>query len=368
MVRSDRRTGNLLHRIEAGEIALLDHADLDQEAAGGLIARSVACVLDAADALTGAVPNAGPLMLERAGIMLIDQLGSDAFTAIRDGDRVTVTLDGVVERDGLEIARGRVLAGEQLEAALRRASRNLGAVLESFVRSTVDYLERERDLILQGEGVPDVRTPIAGRGCVVVIRASDHRAELQALRTYLKEQRPVLIAVDAAADALLEMGFKPDLIVGDMDAVSSQVLASGAELVVHAYPDGRAPGLERVRALGLDAALFPSIGTSEDLALLLAYERGAELIVPVGGHDNLVEFLDKGRSGRSSTFIVRLKVGPKLIDARSVSQLYRTGVRTRDLVLLVVSATAALAAAAMLFPGPRLFVQETVDMFLDLFR
>ena len=367
-VRSDRRTKNLLHRIEAGEIALLDHADLDQAAAEGLIDREVAAVLNVADALSGSYPNAGPLVLQRAGIPLIDQLGTDAFTAIRDGERITVSTDGVVERDGLEIARGRVLAGEVLDAAMRRATRNLGVVLESFVRNTVEYLEREHDLILQGDGVPDIKTPIAGRGCVVVVRGNEHRADLVTLRTYLREQRPVLIAVDGAADALIEMGYKPDLIVGDMDSVSSTALTSGAELVVHAYPDGRAPGLERVRALGLDAALFPSLGTSEDIALLLAYEHGADLIVAVGGHDNLVEFLDKGRSGMSSTFIVRLKVGPKLIDAKGVNRLYRSGVKTRDLVLLSVSASGAMVTAAMIFPGPRLFVQQSIDLLVELWR
>jgi uncharacterized membrane-anchored protein len=367
-VRADRRTKNLLHRIEEGEIALLDHADLDQPSAEGLVDRGVAAVLNVADALSGSYPNAGPLVLERAGVLLIDQLGADAFTALRDGERITVHPDGVVERDGLEIARGRVLAGEELDTAMRRATRNLGVVLESFVRNTVEYLERERELILQGEGVPEIRTPIRGRGCVVVVRGNEHRADLVTLRTYIREQRPVLIAVDGAADALLEVGYKPDLIVGDMDSISSQALTSGAELVVHAYPDGRAPGLERVRALGLDAALFPSLGTSEDIALLLAYEHGADLIVSVGGHDNLVEFLDKGRSGMSSTFIVRLKVGPKLVDAKGVNRLYHSSVRTRDLVLLTVAAAGAMGVAAMIIPGPRLFIRQSWDLLIELFR
>lgn len=367
-LRADHRTKNLLHRIASGEVALIDHEDLDQASAEGLVERRVAAVLNAADSITGAYPNAGPLVLERAGIPLIDQLGADAFNAVSEGEKVEIAADGKVMRGGVAIAEGRLLSGDNLAEAMRRANRNLGVALESFVRNTVDYLEHERELLLLGEGIPELRTALNGRPVVVVVRGNGHRADLATLRGYLREQKPVIIAVDGAADTLLDLGYKADLIVGDMDSVSSQALTAGSELVVHAYPDGRAPGLERVRALGLEAAILPSLGTSADIALLLAYEKGADLIVSVGAHDNLVEFLDKGRQGMSSTFIVRLKVGPKLVDAKGVNRLYRSSVRTRDLVLLVGSAMAAMVTAALVFPGPRLFVRQSLDALVELFR
>ncbi|MFP5225655.1 MAG: putative cytokinetic ring protein SteA [Actinomycetota bacterium] len=365
--RIDRRTKNLLHRIRSGEIAVIDHEDLDQAAAEGLVQRSVAAVLNARASVSGTYPNAGPMVLERAGIPLVD-VGPEILATLKDGDEVSIAEDGTVERGGVTVATGTILRGEALAAAMKVAYRNLGDTLERFVRNTADYLERERDLILEGTGVPEIRTQIEGRDAVIVVRGNEHRADLQTLRPYLREQRPVMVAVDGAADALLDLGYRPDIIVGDMDSVSSEALTCGAELIVHAYPDGRAPGLDRIHALGLQAVVFPSIGTSEDLALLLAYEKGANLLVAVGAHDNLVEFLDKGRAGMASTFVVRLKVGPKLVDAKGVNRLYRSSVRSRDLIAFVVTASAAMVTAAMIFPGPRLFVRQTLDLMVEAFR
>jgi uncharacterized membrane-anchored protein len=209
----------------------------------------------------------------------------------------------------------------------------------------MEYLKQERDLLLDGVGVPAVETPIAGRHCLIVVRGYDYKADLDVLRPYIREFKPVLIGVDGGADALVEAGYTPDMIIGDMDSVSDDVLRCGAEVIVHAYPDGRAPGLARVNQLGVAALTFPAAATSEDLALLLADEKGASLIVAVGTHWTLVEFLDKGRAGMASTFLTRLKVGGKLVDAKGVSRLYRQTISGSSLLLLVLSALAAMAAA-----------------------
>jgi uncharacterized membrane-anchored protein len=165
------------------------------------------------------------------------------------------------------------------------------------------------------------------------------------LRPYIREFKPVLIGVDGGADALVEAGYTPDIIIGDMDSVTDDVLRCGAEVIVHAYPDGRAPGLARVHQLGVSAVTFPAAATSEDLAMLLADEKGASLLVAVGTHATLVEFLDKGRGGMASTFLTRLKVGGKLVDAKGVSRLYRQNISGSSLLLLVLSAIAAMASA-----------------------
>lgn len=365
--RVDRRTKDLIHRLRPGEIAIIAHEDLDQLAAEDLVSRGASAVINAHRSITGRYPNAGPLVLSRAGVPLLDAVGDDIFDRLADGD--TVRLHGTwVYRGEDQIATGTLLEGETLERAIADAQRSLGAELERFVRNTIEYIRTERDLVLHGAGMPTMRTPIAGRPAVVIVRGTDHRKDLATIRGYIRDVRPVLIAVDGAADALIEDGLKPDIIIGDMDSVSTGSLTCGAELVVHAYPDGRAPGLDRITGLGLEAQVFASAGTSEDIALLLAYESGADLIVAVGAHDNMVEFLDKGRAGMASTFITRLKVGPKLVDAKGVNRLYRTQVRTRDMVFLVTSAVGAMGVAAYITPATNLWVRLQLDRVADFFR
>ncbi len=343
-VRLDRRTKRLVGRLRPGDIAVIDHVDLDRVAADSLVAVGVAAVLNAKPSVSGRYPNLGPEVLIQAGIPLVDDLGEQLFDRLREGDAVRVEGD-TVRRDGEPVAQGRRQDMESVAKAMADAREGLSVQLEAFAANTMDYLKLERDLLLDGVGVPDVETRISGRHCLIVVRGYDYKADLDVLRPYIREFKPVLIGVDGGADALVEAGYTPDMIVGDMDSVSDDVLCCGAEVVVHAYPDGRAPGLARVNRLGVPAIAFPAAATSEDIALLLADEKGASLIVAVGTHWTLVEFLDKGRAGMASTFLTRLKVGGKLVDAKGVSRLYRHSMSGSSLLLLVLSAIAAMASA-----------------------
>jgi uncharacterized membrane-anchored protein len=343
-VRLDRRTKRLVGRLRPGEIAVIDHVDLDRVAADSLVASGVAAVLNAKPSVSGRYPNLGPEVLIQAGIPLVDDLGEQLFDRLREGDFVRVEGDAVL-LDGETVAQGRRQDTESVAKAMADAREGLSVQLEAFAANTMEYLKQERDLLLDGVGVPDVETRIAGRHCLIVVRGYDYKADLDVLRPYIREFKPVLIGVDGGADALVEAGYTPDMIVGDMDSVSDDVLRCGAEVVVHAYPDGRAPGLARVHQLGLQATAFPAAATSEDIAMLLADEKGASLIVAVGTHATLVEFLDKGRGGMASTFLTRLKVGGKLVDAKGVSRLYRHSMSGSSLLLLVLSAIAAMASA-----------------------
>jgi uncharacterized membrane-anchored protein len=343
-VRLDRRTKRLVGRLRPGEIAVIDHVDLDRVAADSLVASGVAAVLNAKPSVSGRYPNLGPEVLIQAGIPLVDDLGEQLFDRLREGDFVRVDGDAVL-LDGEPVAQGRRQDTESVAKAMADAREGLSVQLEAFAANTMEYLKQERDLLLDGVGVPDVETRIAGRHCLIVVRGYDYKADLDVLRPYIREFKPVLIGVDGGADALVEAGYTPDMIVGDMDSVSDDVLRCGAEVVVHAYPDGRAPGLARVHQLGLQATAFPAAATSEDIAMLLADEKGASLIVAVGTHATLVEFLDKGRGGMASTFLTRLKVGGKLVDAKGVSRLYRHSMSGSSLLLLVLSAIAAMASA-----------------------
>ncbi|HET9518090.1 MAG TPA: putative cytokinetic ring protein SteA [Actinoplanes sp.] len=342
--RLDRRTKRLVGRLRPGEIAVIDHVDIDRVAADSLVAVGVLAVLNAKPSISGRYPNLGPEVLVQAGITLIDDLGESVFERIRDGVAVTIE-DNTVLVDGEAVAHGVRQDAETVAKSMADAREGLSVQLEAFAANTMDYLKQERDLLLDGIGVPDVETAIAGRHVLIVVRGYDYKADLDVLRPYIREYKPVLIGVDGGADALVESGYAPDMIIGDMDSVTDDVLRCGAEIVVHAYPDGRAPGLARVHGLGVPAVTFPAAATSEDLAMLLADEKGATLIVAVGTHANLIEFLDKGRGGMASTFLTRLKIGGKLVDAKGVSRLYRQNISGSSLLLLVLAAVAAMTSA-----------------------
>ena len=346
-VRLDRRTKNLTKRLRPGEIAVIHHADLDRVSAEALVKADVAAVVNAVPSVSGRYPNLGPGLLLDAGIPLIDDVGEQIFTDVHEGDRLTLDGGRLVGRSGDVVAEGTLVTREALDEQLRLAQEGLSDQIEAFTHNTMTYLREEKELLLEGVGVPDVRTEIEGRHVLIVVRGYDYRSDLDALRPYITEYRPLLMGVDGGADALREAGYRPDMIIGDMDSCSDETLRCGAELVVHAYHDGRAPGLERIERLGLQAVVFPALGTSEDAAMLLADSKGASVIVAVGTHASLVEFLDKGRAGMASTFLTRLRVGPKLVDAKGVSRIYRSQIKTWHLMLFVLSGIVALTTALL---------------------
>ena len=341
--RVGSRTKDLTKRLKPGDVAVIDHVDIDRVAADALVTAGPAAVLNAARSTSGRYPNAGPGILVEAGIVLVDDLGPGVMS-LPEG--ATVTVDGGrVLVDGATVAEGTRQDAATVEADMVTSREGLSEEIENFAENTMTYLRKERDLLLDGVGVPDVSTRIDGRHVLIVVRGYHYREDLAMLRSYITENRPVLVGVDGGADAIIDAGWKPDMIVGDMDSVSDRALSSGAEIVVHAYRDGNAPGLERVRDLGVEPVVFPATGTSEDIAMLLADDKGAELIVAVGTHATLVEFLDKGRAGMASTFLTRLRVGGKLVDAKGVSRLYRTRISNLQLTLLSLAGVAAVLAA-----------------------
>jgi uncharacterized membrane-anchored protein len=344
VVRLDRRTKNLTKRLKPGEIAIIDHVDLDRVSAEALVDCRVSAVVNVADSISGRYPNLGPEILVEAGIPLVDGIGREVFSVLHEGENVRLH-DGILYRGEEVVAKGLVQDSESVAQLMDDARAGLSTQLEAFTANTLEYLRQERDLLLDGVGVPAVHTAMDGKHVLIVVRGYDYREDLVALRPYIREYRPVLIGVDGGADALVENGYVPDLIVGDMDSVKDETLKCGAEVVVHAYRNGHAPGSERLERLGVDSIEFPATGTSEDVAMLLADSKGASLIVAVGTHNSLVEFLDKGRSGMASTFITRLRVGAKLVDAKGVSRLYRSRVSTMQVVALIAAGLFALGVA-----------------------
>jgi uncharacterized membrane-anchored protein len=355
--RLGRKTKQLVKRLDAGDVAIIDHADLDRIAAEDLVATGVRAVVNVSPFSTGRYPNAGPLLLARAGVHLIDAPAAPLFEELRDGDPVAI-VGGEVRRNGTVLAAGRVLAAPELAEELSEHRQRIDEALAAFAENTIARLREEGELLAGRIELPRTSTVFRDRHVLIVVRGTTYRKDLRALRAYIRDVHPVLVGVDGGADAILEEGLRPDLVLGDMDSSSDEALRCGAELVVHAYPDGHAPGRARLERLGLEHKTIRAVGTSEDVAMLLASEKGAGLIVSVGAHFNLVEFLDKARGGMSSTFLTRLRVGELLVDAKGVSRLYNPGVSGSQMALLLAALLILLAIVVAKTPA----LSDLVDL------
>ncbi len=352
--RLDRRTKNLTKRLQAGDVAIIDHQDLDRVSADALIRCQVSAVINVAASISGRYPNLGPQLLIEAGIPLVDDVGPDVFEQVKEGQQVRLDGETLYLAEAV-VAKGTRQTAASVAAALATAKEGLAEQLKAFVTNTFEYINRDSELLIEGIRIPTLRTSLADRHTLVVAGGYRFREDLQALRAYIREFKPVIIGVDGGANALIEAGYWPDLIVGDMDSVSDKALKCGAEIVVHAYRNGYAPGLARVQDLGVESVTLPADGTSEDVAVLLADEAGARLIVTVGMRFGLVEFLDKGRSGMASAVLTRIRVGDKIVDAKGVSRLYQSRISGRSLALLAVAALLPIIALAWT-PTGRLYV------------
>jgi uncharacterized membrane-anchored protein len=363
--RLDRRTKRLVKRLGPNDIAIIDHAELDRVSAEELVESGVRVVVNVSPSLSHRFPNPGPLELVRSGVCLIDAPGAPLFEQLRDGDDLAVR-GASVFHNGTRLATGRELTPDELADELAEQQSRVIEALGSFADNTMRFLRDEGRLLTEGITLPQLRTRFRDRHALVIARGPGYKKDLAIVRHYIREFRPVLVAVDGGADALLEAGYRPDVIVGDMDSVSDRALTCGAELVVHAYEDGQAPGRDRVDGMGLPSVAVPMPGISEDLAMLLAYEKGADLIVAVGTHFNLIEFLERNRAGMSSTFLTRLKVGEVLVDARGVSRLFRQRAGLWPLVAFGLAALAVMVAVVIGSPDLRDFISALVERILSM--
>lgn len=350
-VRLGRKTKDLVKRIGPGDIAVIRHRNLDRIAAEDLVSSGVRTVLNNEPSSDDKYPNRGPLILVEAGMRLVDFPDADLFDLLSEGEMVELRGPELL-RDGVVVATG----VEQFEAGLKiniaRQQENIGRALAAFAENTVAHIREEGDLLSGDLDLPETRTNFRGRHVLIVVRGPDYKRDLKALHAYIRDVKPVLVGVDGGADAIRKAGHRPDMILGDMDSATDETLESGAELIVHGYSDGRAPGRQRLIDLGVDHTVLPSVGTSQDVAMLMAFEKGADLIVTVGAHFNLIEFLDKDRDGMSSTFLTRLRIGEVLIDAKGVSRLYNPGLSVGALLLFL--GTFLVLAVIVILSSPAL--------------
>lgn len=384
-IRIDRRTKTLLRRLRPGDVAVIDHLDVDRATAEALLDCGVAAVVNASPFISGRYPNLGPELLAKSGVLLLDDVGADVFAKVTDG--VVARLhEGRLYVDGVPLLSGRELSADDIHEMMDDARDGLTTQLQSFTHNTTEFLRREQDLLLHGQGAPKLRTNLDGRPVVIVVRGYDYREDLRRLKRYIREQRPVLVGVNAGADALLAAGHHPDVVVVGEEglaqgnranegwAVSDKALRGAGEVVLHTDRAGRAVGSDRLDRIGIRPQHFPASGTSEDIAMLLADISGASLIVCVGSHATLDEFLDRHRSGLASTFLTRLRVGPKLVDAKGVPQLYSGRVRIWHLLLVLLAGIIALLVAVSITPvgqewwtSAQATVHDINDQFQGLF-
>lgn len=347
-VKKDKKTKNLISRLKSGDIALISHRDLDELAAMSLVEAKVKCVINADKTISGRYPNKGPSILFEANIPLYET-ALNVFDDINENQIIKISQNKIVTENDITY-NCQFLDEASMKELLDIGYKNIENELDRFIENTLDYAKKEKDIVLGKIKIPNIETHIKDKHVLIVVRGKDYKKDLTAIKMYINEMKPVLVGVDGGGDALLEFGYTPDIVIGDMDSISDKCLKEAKEIIVHAYSNGKAPGLDRVQSLGLKSIVFSSPGTSEDIALLLAYTYGADLIVAVGTHSNMIDFLEKGRKGMASTFLVRLKVGSKLVDAKGVNKLYKSKIGFKYILGLGVAALIPILVIILMFP------------------
>jgi uncharacterized membrane-anchored protein len=373
-----RRTTELLPRLGNGDIAVLDHLDLDGPTADALVDAGVVAVLNRAAMISGRFPNRGPKILVDAGVALVDQLTGvtdrGPLEAIPDGSRIRISADGSVFVNGAVVARGRILSAADIDEQLTAARAGLAAQLNTLTHTSAEFLRREEALLLHGDGVPRLRTRLDGRPVVVVAQGPDDAAELRLLRRYLREVHPVVIAVAEGVEVARAAGLSPDVIVLDAraeDIPAARALRAARDVVVTEAPGGvRATGgsSERFDRVGVRRVAMQTTAAPADAALLLADACGAGPIIAVGVRGTLEEFLDGSREGLGSGYMTRLKVGSRLVDARAVPMLYSGQLRARHAYLVLLIGLLAVAAAIASTQIGHQWALDLRDQLHDLLR
>ena len=359
--RVDRDIDRLLRRVGPGDIVVLDALDLDRITADALVEAGVAAVVNASTSISGRYPNLGPEVLVANNVALIDEAGPEVFKKIKDGARVRVNNGGVYSGDR-RIAHGTERTDEEIHELMHEAKSGLVAHLEAFAGNTIEFIRSESPLLIDGMGIPDIDVDVNRRHVVVVAEEPSAAEDLRSLKPFIKEYQPVLVGVGSGADILRKAGYRPQLIVGDPESMSVEVLRSGAQVVLPADADGHAKGLERIQDLGVGAMTFPAAGSATDLALLLCDHHGASLIVTAGHSASIEEFFDRSRQqSNPSTFLTRLKVGEKLVDAKAVATLYRSRVSGGAIALLVMAMLVAVIAALWVSRADGALLQWVTD-------
>ncbi len=348
-VKKGMKTKQMVKRLTSNDIPVICHEDIDEVAANSILETKVKVVINCDKSISGRYPSKGAALLIKNGVMIVDDIGREFYQTVHENDLVQIKQSDLYI-NGKKYNEKYLLLNEEISNQLLvKAHQNYEFELEKFIENTLEYAQKEKKIVLKEDNIPYIVTRLENRHVLIVIRGRNYKDDLKTIKGYINDFKPILIGVDGGGDALLEFGYIPDIIIGDMDSVSDVCLKKCKEIIVHAYPDGKAPGLERITKLGLNAKLFPFPGTSEDIAMLLAYEKKADLIVAVGTHSNIIDFLEKGRKGMASTMLIRLKVGVKLVDAKGVSKLYTNKLKLTYCIPIIISALLPIFAVIKIY-------------------
>jgi uncharacterized membrane-anchored protein len=366
------RTGAVVRRLRRGDVAVLDHVDMDRDTATALVDAGVTAVVNASPMISGRYAHLGPEVLAEAGVLLVDQIGAEGRDRIRDEAPVRVHAGQVyaaaADGSGELLASGRQVDSDMVHIEMAAARSGLLVQLDDLTHSTSDFLRREQQLLVDGRGLPEVGTDLSGRPVVVVAEAK--HADLQALRRFVREQAPALIAVGAVADDLIGVSWAPDVVVvtaGDPSSLPSvDALRIARDVVVLAPGGSSRSELAAIETAGVTPYLVDSTASAEDVALLLADRADARLMVGVGLSSRLEDILDPERSVHASTFATRLKVGSRLVDASAVQALYGSRRSPLQLALVLLTGTTALLAAIAVTPVGHEWAVDVVDYFQGL--
>ena len=347
--RVDRDPRVLAERLRRGDIAVIDAVDLDRVAARMLVAKGVAAVVNAAPTVSGRYPSLGATVLVDAGVDILDGVGIDVLSAVRDGTTVRIVDNRLLAGDTV-LATGTRQTSETVTASLAASESGLSSQMAAFAASAGEYLRREHRLLLEPGSIPALRPSLSGRDVIVVVPGPDHRDDLARLRKYAKEYKPAVIAVDEAADTARDLGYKPTVVVGSLTAVSDEAIREAQDVVVCMDGDGATSGLARVDRMGVARTPVTTAVRPHELALLMADEAGARVIVAAGTDRTLVSMLDSGRTTAAADFVTRLRVGSRLLDADAVAAMHRPRIAGWLVALMLLVALVTLGVAAWLTP------------------
>ncbi len=348
-----------LSSVRSGDVVVLDMVDLSAEAAQSLAERRVAAVVNVATSSSGRYPNLGPQLLVDAGIVLVDRVGEAVWQSLRSGDVVRVH-EGAVFLGDITIATGVEMTSARVRDQLDEASSGLTNQLDSIVANAANTLRRDRAMLLEGAGIPAVATAIKGRPTVVVSDGPEAAADLKAIRSFIRDHDPVLIGVGAGADLLLDLGLRPNLLVGGGDDLSGRAIERSGEVVIVSAA-GRLDRPEQFEAHGLQPVVFTAAGTAENLAVLLADHNDAAVIVLVGAPSRLVDVVDADTADAAGTFIARLRAGSRVVDAQAVSWFARQRLSWFTPLLLLLAGVVAVVAAVATTPLGHEWISPVTD-------
>ncbi|QDX93668.1 hypothetical protein EEL30_16020 [Brevibacillus laterosporus] len=359
ILMSDSKTKWLCQRLKAGHIAMINHRNLDVTAAEELIASQVRAVINLAPFLTGDFLTEGAARLLQANIALFEidsamNVASD-IQEFLEGEQVEIVNNCLYAIPSEKQKQTKIALRPFLmldyEARAQQAINHEHKYYNQFLANTLTFAEQEKNLFTDELPLLPIRSSFTNRFVVLVNRGPSAQDDLQSLAFFIKKCRPILLAVDGGADVILRCGWTPDVILGDLDSVSDHALFSGADIILHAYQDGTAPGRNRLDRLGIPYYELPAPGTSEDVAMLVAYQGQATRIITIGSHTSMQDFLEKGRKGMASTFIIRTRIGHKLIDAKGMHYLIQQKEKFRPSVGTVIASSLGLISL-LLFMHP----------------